>query len=77
VLPGKIQIDQYKTLSVRQANVPRTRREMRSFLGLCNVYRRFISHFARISSVLTRHLKGNVTEPFELDAHALDSFEKL
>jgi Reverse transcriptase (RNA-dependent DNA polymerase)/RNase H-like domain found in reverse transcriptase len=76
-LPGKLQIDQNKTLSVRQATVPRTRTEMRSFLGLCNVYRRFIPHFAQISSPLTSYLKGNVTDPFELDARALNSFEQL
>jgi hypothetical protein len=50
---------------------------MRSFIGLCNVYRRFIPNFARVAHPLTKYLKGNVTEPFKLDDHALRSFKEL
>ena len=58
ILPGKLQIDQSKTVSVRNAIFPRTRTELRSFLGLCNVYRRFIPQFANIASKKKKMLRS-------------------
>ena len=77
ILPGKLQIDQSKTVSVRNAIFPRTRTELRSFLGLCNVYRRFIPQFAKIASPLTKMLRGDLREPYNRTEDQEMSFEKL
>jgi RNase H-like domain found in reverse transcriptase len=77
VIPGKLQVDQSKTASGRNANPPRTRTELRSFLGLCNVYRRFIPNFAQLASPLTNMLKMNITEPFQWDQQMFEAFEGL
>lgn len=35
---------------------PTTQTQLRSFIGLCNVYRRFVPNFARVTSCLNRML---------------------
>ena len=52
--PGKLEVDGAKTKSLRDARPPTTTTEMRSFLGQCNVYRRFIQKFERKAHPLTR-----------------------
>ena len=41
IKPGRLAIDRTNTASLRDAKLPQTRTELRSFLGVCNVYRRF------------------------------------
>ena len=42
VKPGTLQIDKTNVKSLRQAKPPTNKTQVRSFLGLCNEYRRFI-----------------------------------
>jgi Reverse transcriptase (RNA-dependent DNA polymerase) len=50
ILPGKLQVDQSKTDTIKYAEPRRTRTELMSFLGMCNVYRRFIPQFSKIAA---------------------------
>jgi transposase InsO family protein len=49
-----------KVTAVREFPVPTNVKELRSFLGLSNFYRRFIQGFSKITAVLTRLLQKNV-----------------
>jgi hypothetical protein len=53
VSPGRISADSDKTEVVREWPIPSTVRELQSFLGLTNYYRRFIRNYAYIASPLT------------------------
>jgi RNase H-like domain found in reverse transcriptase/Reverse transcriptase (RNA-dependent DNA polymerase)/Integrase zinc binding domain/Integrase core domain/Chromo (CHRromatin Organisation MOdifier) domain len=77
VLPGKLQVDQSKTDTVKAAALPRTKTELRSFLGLCGVYRRFIPSYAKVAAPLTRMLRGDLPEPYNLNELQREAFEKL
>ncbi len=49
-----IRLDPNKIQAVREFPVPRCTKDVRSFLGLANYYRRFIKNFAFIASQLTK-----------------------
>ena len=57
IKPGTLEIDATATAALTKLEHPRTQSEMRSFLGLCNVYRRFVPEYARIAAPLTDKLK--------------------
>lgn len=42
--------------SLKEPKHPRTQTELRSFLGMCNVYQRFVPNFAEISTRLNKLL---------------------
>ena len=50
--PGVLEIAPDMIRSVKEATPPRTVRGVRSFLGLCNLYRRFVKGFSRIAAPL-------------------------
>ena len=55
--------------------VPTNVKDVRSFLGLCNYYRRFLKDFAKVASPLHRLTRKDV--PFELDNTCHDAFAIL
>lgn len=52
-----IEVDASKTDAVRTFPRPKTQRDVRSFLGLCNYYRRFIENFSKIATPLNQLLQ--------------------
>ena len=61
IRPGRLGVAERNTEALRHAAPPRTQTELRSFLGLCNVYRRFVPKFPAIAAPLNAYLtKANL-----------------
>lgn len=82
----KITVDPEKIATIRDYEVPRTLKQLRSFLGLAGYYRKFIRDFAKITKPLTLHLrsenglvkaKQSSKVPITLDKAALDAFDTI
>lgn len=56
---GRVRMDPAKVAAVADWAVPRRKKELQSFLGFCNFYRRFIKDFSRVARPLHR-LTGDV-----------------
>lgn len=52
-----LRVTKATTKTITDAKPSRTHTELRSFLGVCNAYRRFVPGFARIVSPLIEMLK--------------------
>ena len=57
ILPGELVVAEKNTFALKRAQPPTTQTELRYFLGLCNVYRRFVPKFASVSAHLNALLK--------------------
>ncbi|MES9881967.1 MAG: reverse transcriptase domain-containing protein [Sedimenticola sp.] len=68
-------VDQEKIEAVKSYPEPKSQREVRSFLGLCNYYRRFVKSFADIARPLNSTLCKNAK--FEWTDECRDSFNTL
>lgn len=53
VSPGTIQMDQRKVKAVLEWPTPTNRRDLQSFLGFANFYRRFVRNFSTVAAPLT------------------------
>ena len=67
--------DTKKCEVVKNWPVPKNIHDIRSFLGLCSYYRRFIKNFASIASPLTHLLEAG--QAFQWTAQCEEAFEKL
>lgn len=70
-----IATDPEKTKAVREWPVPKTVAEVRSFLGLCSYYRRFVEEFATTAKPLTKLTEKSV--PFVWKEAEQAAFDKL
>jgi hypothetical protein len=76
--PGKLSVAGKNTSALKTSKFPTTQSELRSFLGLCNVYRRFVPGFANIAAPLNEFLrKGERPQLGELSLEQKDAFERL
>ena len=64
ITPGKLHVVKTNTDAVDGFRPPRTQTELKSFLGLCNVYRRFVPKSARTAGPLQLLLRKG--QPFEI-----------
>jgi Reverse transcriptase (RNA-dependent DNA polymerase) len=65
-----VEVDMTKVAAVREARAPTTKTALRRFLGMTGFYRKFVNNYAKMASPLTRYLKDDVAESFEIDAAA-------
>ncbi len=69
-----VAINRHKTKAIEDWHIPTSRKDMQSFLGLVNHYRRSIQNFSEIAKLLTE-LTKNVL--FMWSKNAEDSFRNL
>jgi len=50
---GEVRMEQDKVEAVKRMQPPKTKKDMRTFLGLTGYYRRFIPNYASIAAPLT------------------------
>ena len=70
-----VQVDPEKIAAVKQFPVPAMQTHVKSFLGLCSYYRRYVKNFADIARPL--HKASETTTPFKWTPEAQDAFDKL
>jgi len=76
--PGRVHVLEENLRAPRGLRYPDTQTQMKSFLGMCGEYRRFVAHFAKIAKPLTAlkstKLPKRLPPPREEESKA---FEKL
>ena len=77
IKPGTLQLDKTNVSSLLQAKPPTNKTQVRSFLGLCNVYWQFIDKFTSRANPLNQLLKKGEPESFDLNDEQLESFNNL
>ena len=75
VTPGSIRMDPQKVKAVQEWPVPRTVKDIQSFLGFANFYRKFIAGYSALAAPLSDLTKKDRT--FEWTEAAEKSFQKL
>jgi len=63
IQPGRLGVMDAHTRALREAHFPTNRSHVRSFVGMCNVFRRFVPIFARMAAPLTE-LMGSMAPVF-------------
>jgi RNase H-like domain found in reverse transcriptase/Reverse transcriptase (RNA-dependent DNA polymerase) len=73
-----LQVDPSKVDTITKWPIPIQVKDIQSFLGLCNYYRRFIHQFAKVTVPLTRLLHKNVSWQWtSIEQTAFDSLKAL
>lgn len=71
----EIEVNPEKIAVVKFFPKPKNQKQVRSFLGLCNYYRRFILGYSKITNPLNQLLHKN--KPFKWTSECTTAFEKL
>jgi Reverse transcriptase (RNA-dependent DNA polymerase) len=78
IRPCQLSVADKNTAALKDTRHPTTQTELRSFLGLCNVYRRFVKGFAKIAAPLNVILrKGEIPQLGPLSPEQVIAFETL
>lgn len=75
VSPRGVSMDPEKVKAICDWPIPKTVKQIQSFLGLANFYRAFIKNYSTITEPLTRLLRKNT--PYSWNPEAQQAFEQL
>ncbi|GFX69380.1 retrovirus-related Pol polyprotein from transposon 17.6 [Trichonephila clavipes] len=75
ITPEGILIDKDKSVSINEFPVPTDQKQIKSFLGCCNFYRRYIKNFAKRALPLTNLLRKDT--PFEWTSEMQEAFDDI
>ncbi|CAG2186270.1 Retrovirus-related Pol polyprotein from transposon 17.6,Retrovirus-related Pol polyprotein from transposon 412,Retrovirus-related Pol polyprotein from transposon 297 [Mytilus edulis] len=70
-----IKVDDSKIQAVKSFPIPNNQHDVRSFLGLCNYYRKFVKNYSKIAAPITHLLKKNMKFKWTSDCN--EAFETL
>ena len=74
---GRKRIDESKLSVLNDIKIPRTKKDIRSFMGFINFYRHYIPAFSELSAPLTNLLRKECSEIIAWTADTSSAFEKL
>jgi len=78
--PGHLSVNEKNLKAIKRAVFPKTQTQLRSFLGMCNVYRRFTANFAKTAKPLNElnsvKLPKRLAPPSPEEQAALDTLRK-
>lgn len=74
---GKLRMEEEKMKQIQQAPQPKTKKQVRSLLGLTGFYRKFISNYAQIALPLTDLTKKGQPNNVRWTSKEQKAFEKL
>ncbi|KAF8657291.1 hypothetical protein AX16_002256 [Volvariella volvacea WC 439] len=72
---GQVKMDQRKLEGIQQWPKPKNVKEVHTFLGFCNFYRRFITHYAEVAKPLHNLTKKDL--PFQWGPEQQNAFKTL
>jgi len=78
VRPGQLRVHNKNVDALKHAKFPTTKTQLRSFLGMCNVYRRFFKDFAKQAKPLNAQTRADIPpdQPPPTDV-AIAAFEDI
>ncbi|KAL8562823.1 hypothetical protein ACOMHN_004515 [Nucella lapillus] len=74
---GQMTTQEDKERKIRDAEPPKTKKELRAFLGLVGYYRRFVPHFSDIALPLTQKTRGKQPQKIVWSDESQEAFDKL
>ena len=74
---GKVRPEDVKVRAVREFGIPKTKTQVRSFLGIMGYYRKFITQYASLAAPLTDLTRKSQPNPVAWTPECTTEFEKL
>lgn len=75
ISPSGMSMDPEKLMAIRSFPKPRTKKELQSFIGFCNFYRKFADHHASLIAPLINLIKQGV--PWKFGEEELKMFDRV
>lgn len=75
ISPGEIRMDRRKLSAIRNWKEPKNVKEVQSFLGFANYYRKFLKNFGKIATPLTNLTRKDAT--FTWEENAQQAFDEI
>ena len=72
-----VHVDPSKTEAVSNFPVPKTQKQVKSFLGMCSYYRKFVENFSKIASPLNALLRKDCEKKIQWTHQCQEAFDKL